>query len=295
MDRLDTMRAFLAVAEEGGFAAAGRRLGLARANVGRRVADLERALGLRLFERTTQAVRLTAAGERYLPACRDALALVEAAGRVAREEAARPSGLVRLTAPVALGEAALPGAIRRLAQEHPSLALDVELTDRRVDLMHERFDLALRVGEAPKTHAVHPLGRAALRLVAAPGYLERRGAPGAPPDLARHDCLVYALTAEPTLWRLGSASVRVRGPLTTTSGALIVRAAADGLGVALQPDFLVGAALGDGRLVEFLPDHPAPPLPIAALSARGPLPARVTAVLVALRAAVAKGTTGDMA
>ena len=283
VDRLQTMRTFAAVAEHRGFAEAGRRIGLTRANVTRQVADLEAHLGLRLFERTTRSVRLTEAGCAYLPCCLDALAAVDRAGRTARSEGERVGGTVRVSAPIAYGRVVLPRAIERLSALHPDLALDIELSDRRVDLVHERFDMAVRIGEVPKSQTAHPLGQVRLRLVAAPSYLERRGAPEVPDDLAAHDCIAYTLTGDPTLWRLGLRSVRVSGPLRSNSGDLIVDAVRAGRGIALQPDFLVDADIAAGRLVALLADHRAPELAVSALVAPGPMTARVEAVLSALR------------
>lgn len=282
MDRLQTMRTFAAVAEHGGFAEAGRRIGLARANVTRQVADLEAHLGVRLLERTTRSVRLTETGRTYLPQCMDALAAVDGAAHGARGERERVSGTVRLSAPVAYGRAVLPAAIDRLAERHPELVLEIELSDRRVDLVHERFDIAIRIGAAPKEQRAHALGDVRLRIVAAPSYLGRRGTPMEPDDLVAHDCVAYTLTGDPTLWRLGGRSVRVNARLRSNSGDLIVDAVRAGHGIALQPDFLVDREVAEGRLVPLLAEHPTPTLAVNALVAPGPLPARADAVLSAL-------------
>lgn len=282
MDRLQTMRSFALVVREGSFAAAGRAMGLSRANVTRHVADLEAHLGVRLLERTTRAVRPSAAGETYLPHCLEAMASVDAATAVARGESERIGGRVRLSAPVSWGRAALPDVLARLASDHPALELDVQLTDRRVDLVRERVDVVVRIGEVPKTLQATPLGHAALHVVAAPHYLARRGIPTAPSDLRNHDCVLYALADEPAIWRFGDAAVRVRGCLTLDNGELAMDAVERGLGVALQPDFVTRGALERGTAIRLLTEHLPEPLPITALTQSDELPRRVRTVLNAL-------------
>ena len=284
MDRLQTMRSFALVAREGSFAAAGRAMGLSRANVTRHVADLEAHLGVRLLERTTRAVRLSPVGEAYLPRCLDAMAAVDDAAGFARGERERIGGRVRVSAPVSWGRATLPDVVSRLARDHPALELDVQLTDRRVDLVREGVDVAVRIGDVPKTLRAHPLGSAALHVVASSCYLAEHGTPAKPSDLRDHDCVLYALASEPAVWRLGKEVVRVRGRLLFDNGDLAMGAVEAGLGIALQPDFVTQSALDRGTAVRILPDHPASTLPIAALTQTDQPSQRVRAVLDALLA-----------
>ena len=284
MDRLQTMRSFALVAREGSFAAAGRAMGLSRANVTRHVADLEAHLGVRLLERTTRAVRLSPVGEAYLPRCLEAMEAVDAAADVARGERERIGGRVRVSAPVSWGRAVLPDVIARLARDHPALELDMQLTDRRVDLVREGVDVAVRIGDVPKTLHAHPLGSASLHVVASPRYLAERGMPTEPGDLREHNCVLYALASEPAIWRLGEASVRVRGRLLFDNGDLAMSVVEAGLGIALQPDFVTQSALDRGTAVCILPDHPASTLPITALTQTDQPSQRVRAVLDALLA-----------
>lgn len=282
MDQLVTMRSFALVVREGSFVGAARVLGLSRANVTRHVAGLEAHLGVRLLDRTTRAVRPSVAGVAYLPHCLDALAGVDAADAVARGEGARIGGTVRLSAPVSWGRAMLPKVVASLACDHPALGLDIRLTDRRVDLVREGVDLAVRIGDAPRTSSATPLGAAALRVVAAPNYLARHGTPRRPADLRDHACILYTLAREPAVWRLGAESVRVHGRHAFDNGDLAMAAVEAGLGLALQPDFVTREALTRGTAVRVLIDHPAPQLPINALVQHGSPSRRIEVVLSGL-------------
>lgn len=283
MDRLTTMRSFALVAREGSFAAAARVLGLSRANVTRHVADLEAHLGVRLLDRTTRAVRPSAVGVAYLPSCLDALAGVEAADAIARGEGERIGGTLRLSAPVSWGRAMLPKVISSLGRDHPKLGLDIRLTDRRVDLVREGVDLAVRIGQAPKEASAAELGHAALNVVAAPGYLAQYGTPQRPIDLKDHTCILYLLAREPAVWQLGTETVRVHSKHAFNNGDLLMSAVEAGLGLALQPDFVTRDALARGAAVRVLENHVAPSLPINALFQPGDRSSRIETVLEAIR------------
>ena len=205
---LDDLRAFVGVVEAGGFSRAAARLGLAKSIVSRRVARLEASLGgARLLARTTRGVSPTEAGAAFHARCVRVLAeLDEAREEVAGREA-ELVGTLRLAAPLSFGIAHLAPALARFAAEHPRLALDVAYSDRMVDLVAERFDAAVRIGALVDSSLVaRRLAPVRLVAVASPAYLERRGVPETPADLARHDCLVYSAGAEGTAAAFGGSA-----------------------------------------------------------------------------------------
>ncbi len=263
MDRLELLRAFLAVAEAGSFAAAADRLGLARALVSKRVAALEQRLGARLFARTTRRVGLTSEGADLLPRARRILAEYEAALAELARGRGEPHGRLRLTAPTSFGIRHLGPVLAEFARAHPALAIEIALDDRFVDLVEEGFDLALRIGELPDSSLIARL-LAPIRLVlcAAPAYLERHGAPREPADLARHRCLHYRHARAGTRWQLRREgrreTVSVADHFVADNGDVLAAAAEAGLGILLSPTFIVADALRAGRLVRVLADWEVP-------------------------------------
>ena len=259
MDRLAAMQGFVRVVEHGSFVRAAERLGWSTSSLSRLVGELEAHLGARLLQRTTRRLSLTDAGQAYFERCVQLLADLDEAEALAGASAVRPRGTLRLTCSYNMGIHRLAPAIARFVARYPEVRFDVSVADRVVDLIEEGYDLAVRVGGAGSDQLVaRPLGRVQLWLAAAPAYLEARGQPRTPEELADHVLLSYAHSPQPRLWRLVGPQgevreVAVRGPLHANSGEVLVAAAAAGLGVGYEPDFMVRPLVATGALERVLP------------------------------------------
>ncbi|MEO0820110.1 MAG: LysR substrate-binding domain-containing protein [Pseudomonadota bacterium] len=257
MDQIDTVRAFLAVAEQGGFTQGAARLGLSKALVSKHVAALEARVGVRLLNRTTRRVSLTEAGLAFRARALEAVATWEAMMEAPAEETGQPSGLLRIAGPRVFGERVLAGLVAEFLAEQPRLRVDLALEERQVDIVGEGFDLALRIGVLEDSALVAvPLAPFPYVLCAAPAYLAVRGTPAVPEDLSAHDCVVNTPVAPNGQWsflrddRLERVSVPARVRVNGDGPAAdFVRA---GLGIGLVFRRPVEAELADGRLVPVL-------------------------------------------
>ena len=260
------LQALIAVARLGSFTKAAQRLGLSKAAVSQRVADLERHLDQQLVQRTTRSVRLSEAGSRLVEQAEPGLALLSRSLSEARDAAGAPRGLLRVTAPVALGRQHVAPALPAFFERYPELRIELDLSDRLVPLAQEGFDLAIRHTSAPpETHVAFKLCASRALLTASPDYLRRAGTPQHPAELAEHRCLPY-LRPGPAQWFFERGAdardrreperirVPVQGHFRASNSEVLRDAALSGLGVALLPDFSARDALRDGRLVEVLPD-----------------------------------------
>lgn len=261
MDRFSEIRAFVCVAELGSFAAAAERLELSRAMVTKLVSSLEGRLGVRLMHRTTRRLSLTEAGETYLGQAGGLLAELDDLDARLSQGASSPVGRLRVSAPVSFGMRYLGRVVAGFHQQYPQIEVELNLNDRRVDLVEEGFDLGLRVSNLSDSSLVaRRLARIRDLVVAAPSYLQRCGTPATPADLAEHQCLLYALTTQPNLWDFtapdgSSGRVKVKGMLRANNGDILTDAAIHGMGVILQPRFLVEQGLAEGTLVPLLSDY----------------------------------------
>ena len=252
------------IAQAGSFTQAAQRLQLSKAAVSQRIAELERAVGLTLVQRTTRSVRLTEAGQRLVDDTAESFAHIARSVDRAQELAGEPRGLVRVTAPVALGRQHVAPTLEAFFRRCPEVRVELDLSDHLVHLAREGFDLAVRhTSTPPDNHVAWRLCGSRTLLVASAGYLRQRGTPEQPADLARHDCLTY-LRHGPPVWLFDPlapqgrrpperASVRVQGPLRANNSEVLRDAVMSGLGIAQVPDFSVAAALRAGRLREVLP------------------------------------------
>jgi DNA-binding transcriptional LysR family regulator len=269
MDRLAAMAAFVRVVERGGFTAAAEELRLSRAMVSKHVQDLEEHLGARLLNRTTRRVSLTEVGRVYYERCTQILAdIAETEGAVGALQA-RPRGRLRVNAPVSFGALHLASAVADYMAAQPEVTVELTLNDRIVDLVDEGYDLAVRIAQlADSSLIARRLAPSRMVVCASPAYLERRGRPHHPGDLADHDCLDYRYQAREE-WQFegpeGPTAVRVRGRLEANNGDVLRIAACCGAGIVLQPSFIVGADLAAGRLVPVLPGYRVPELAISAV------------------------------
>lgn len=245
----------------GSFTAAAVRLGLSKGAISQRIADLERAAGVPLVMRTTRSVRLTEAGQMLVESVQGAFSDIERSFAGVRDLAEEPSGLLRVTAPVALGRQQIVPRLGRFFRQFPRVRVELELSDRLVPLAQEGFDLAIRhASAAPDTHVAWTLCRTQAVLVANKSYLKNRGVPSSPEDLAGHDCLHYFRRGAQAVWSFESTSekkeqlnILPRGPFAANNSEALREAALDGLGIALLPDFSAQADLAAKRLERVLP------------------------------------------
>ncbi|MDX1625671.1 MAG: LysR family transcriptional regulator [Wenzhouxiangellaceae bacterium] len=278
------VQAFRSVVEHGSFTAAAESLELSKSAVSKYVSRLERRLGVRLLNRTTRRQTLTEAGEAYFRRVSRALDELARADREVAEQADRPRGRLRVSAPTFFGGELLAPRIAGFLERCPDVTLEIVHSNRFVDLVEERFDVAIRIA-APRDSAlvIRPLAEIPLVLCAAPGYLERFGRPRRPDDLADHRCLLYSLAERPDIWTLPDSDgtptrVAVRGGLRTDSDHVLRRAAIDGAGIARLPRLFVADALAGGRLEALWPDRPAVSVTLAAVfPSREDLPAKTRA------------------
>ena len=258
MDPLDGLRTFAAVAESGGFSAAAARLRATRGVVSKRLAALERQLGVQLLQRTTRRVALTEAGHAFHRKATQILAAYDEARTEIGELQGGPRGTLKVSAPMSFGIRYLAPVIGPFMAECGELKIELALNDRSVDLLEEGFDVGIRIGALRDSSLVaRRLAPVAQLLCAAPAYLERHGAPRRPADLERHRCLHYGHASGGTRWRFagarGSAAITVQPVLTANNGDVLRQVALDGGGIAMLPDFLVGPDVTAGRLVALLP------------------------------------------
>lgn len=256
-DVLTGMRVFTAVVDAGSFARAADKLDLSRGMTSRYVAQIESHLGVRLLNRTTRRQSLTEAGQDYYQRATQVLALAEEAEQSAAQGSAEPRGTLRVNAPVAFGTRHLGPAIGAWLRRHPLVKADLTLNDRFVDLVEEGFDVAVRIARRIDPGLVaRPITRARLVVCAAPAYLKERGTPKSPADLARHNCLTYAYGGHQGEWRFTRRGrdqvVKVSGNMHGNNGDILCSAAAEGLGVIVQPSFLVYELLREKRLARIL-------------------------------------------
>lgn len=270
MDRLDAMQLFVRVAELGSFAAAAQQIGVARSVVTRQIAGLETHLGIKLMVRSTRRLALTSAGTAYLEKCRVILNLVEAAETGVAEERQTPRGSIRISLPLSYGLKRLAPLLLDFSRRYPEVVLDMDYSDRRINLIEEGIDLAVRVTrQLDAGDVARRIGSSHMMVLAAPAYLSRHGAPRHPAELAHHLCLGYTNAGSATVWQFivdgQLENFQVRSHLNANNGDVLTEAAAQGLGITCQPDFIAEDFLTSGRVVKVLDDFPSPELGIYAM------------------------------
>jgi DNA-binding transcriptional LysR family regulator len=264
------------VVQEGSFRGAARALGMPKTTVSRKVAELEEQLGAQLLHRTTRTLALTDAGVLFVEEAEGAIARIDAAAAAVAELQREPRGKLRVTTTIPLGSAFLAPIVADFLEAYPGLEVTLHLTDRPVDLVAERFDVAIRTGALPDSSLVAKLvGSSIYRVVASPSYLALHGAPRRPSDLSAHACLRFAKagTAVRTAWPFGKGSrateVPVSGRLVADDFAVLRRAAERGLGVARLPVVAVHDSLRAGTLISLLEPYAPPPTPVHMLHVGG--------------------------
>ena len=293
------------LAQQGSFTAAALRLGVSKAAMSQRIAELEHAAGAPLVQRTTRSVRLTEAGQRLVEDMRAPFEQIAHSFAGVRDLAGVPRGLVRVTAPVAFARQQLVPRLADFLRAQPEVRIELDLSDRLSSLAMEGFDLAIRHTAAPPdTHVAWTLCETQSVLVASRAYLRRRGTPREPQALAGHDCLHYPRAQDTPTWHFEARAaaskaavqritVPVSGPLVANNSEALRDAALTGLGIALVPDFSAQSALQSGKLQQVLPQWRSVGAFGERLYAIRPyathVPQAVTAFVAWLREALAEG------
>jgi len=269
MDRLDSMRLFVRVAELGSFSAVAQQMNVARSVVTRQVAALETHLGTKLLARSTRRLSLTSAGASYLEKCREILGLVDAAEAGLTEDSQAPRGHLRITLPFSFGIRQLMPMFGDFMTANPEITIELEFNDRRSNLIEGGFDLAIRITDRLEPGDVaRKIGSSRGVVVAAPDYVERHGRPRHPRDLINFECFGYVLATRSS-WAFvidgKTAWFPVTGRLEANSGDALLAAATSGLGIANLPTFIVDAAVRERTLDILLPAFRTPELGIYAV------------------------------
>lgn len=284
MDALKDMALFVEVAHARSFTGAAAMMGVPTSTVSRRIAGLEKSLGVRLLNRTTRQVVLTEVGESYLEACRQIIEQATSVNRSMRDSVKNLSGVVRITAPPVIFQAVLAPIVSTLNLRYPDIRLEVEASARQVNLIAERFDIAIRAGEINNTSLViRRLAEYQTCFYASPAYLARAGVPMLPADLERHCCILRRKQGQ-EMWSVihpveGTHRVEVCGSLMVHSQAAAVAAFIEGAGVARLIDVGCDQAVAAGRLVRVLPDCRGVSFPFNLLTVTRNLPTRTRRIV----------------
>lgn len=285
MDRLQSMTVFVSVAEEGGLAAAGRRLNMSPPSVTRAVSELEARLGCRLLHRTTRSVHLTEAGQRYLGDCRRILSEVEEADRHAAGIHAAPRGMVSVTGSVMFGRLILTPILLDLLDRYPEISVSGLFVDRVVHLVDEGIDVAVRIAELPDSSLTATrVGSVRRVLCASPDYLASHGRPGTPSDLAKHEIINFVNMTPGGEWALekdGKAHhVRPASRLLVNTAGAAIAAALAHRGITRVLSYMIADHVKQGALKIVLDDYERPAVPVHVVHKEaGQTSARVRAVV----------------
>ena len=282
MDRLKQIESFVAVAAKGSLTAVAAAEDVAPAVIGRRIDALEERLGVKLLRRTTRRITLTHEGSAFLEDCQRILADMANAEASVSAGGVKASGHLRVTAPGGFGRRHVAPLVPGFAAQHPEVSLSLNLSDRVVDIVHEGYDCAIRVGDMPDSNLVSMrLADNRRQCVATPAYLDRAGTPAVPADLARHPCLTLSSEASQTrgwAFRVDGelTHLRPQGRLDCSDGQVLHQWCLAGLGIAWRSTWEVERDIAEGRLVQVLAGFAAPPSGIyAVFPQRKHLPLRV--------------------
>jgi DNA-binding transcriptional LysR family regulator len=299
MDRLEAMSILLEAIESGSLSGAGRRLGMPLATVSRKISELEAHLKTRLVQRSARRLTLTDSGRSYVAACKRILEDVGEAERAASGEYSAPKGALIITAPIVFGRLhVLPVAIAFL-KAYPDVNIKIVQADRLLNLLEERVDLAVRIGELPDSGLVAMMVGAIRRVTcASPAYFAERGAPQSPDGLTAHDCVTFEGFAAPDAWtfRIGGSDkpVAIRSRLVVNTAEAAIDAAIAGVGITRVLSYQIARAVRAGALAVALEEFEPAPWPVSLVhGARGLMPLKLRAFLdfaaPRLRADLARG------
>lgn len=276
MEILNDMALFVEVVKAMSFRGASEATGIPNSTLSRRVSGLEKSVGLRLLHRTTRKLELTEAGRLYYERCRRIVEEAKVAHEQLSEMAAQPSGVLRASMPVDLATIFLAPLLAEFVQRYPGIRFELDLTPRRVDLVSEPYDIAIRVGEQlDSTLIARKIGGFPSQLFASPRYLERAGIPVRPEDLSQHDCILFPRNSTWTLYKEGHmVDVQVGGRFTVNSVAMFKSLAALDQGIVLLPASVIMDDIAHGRLLPVLPEWHTASRPVYALTETRLLPAK---------------------
>lgn len=268
MDLLNAMRTFVAVVAQRSFSGAARTLGIVNSAVSRQITELEKHYGCQLLVRSTRSMNLTPEGHHFLAEFEAILSRLDQLEQGAIDRRSAIAGRIRISSPLHSAQLGLQPALSHFLSDHPEVSLSWLLVNRQVNLVEEGVDLAIRVGDLPDSGLVaRPYATVSIDFVASPDYLARYGAPEHPKSLSQHRCIVDNSNPQLTRWRYQEAGqehqIRVPGTLEVNQGELAAQFAADGLGIAQLPRFMVAPYLDSGRLVSVLESYRLPPFPIS--------------------------------
>jgi DNA-binding transcriptional LysR family regulator len=274
MDRLESMAMFVAVVEEGGFAAAARKLKISPPVVTRAISELEAAMGVRLLTRTTRVVRVTEVGARYAEDCRRVLADVAEMEDLASGAHGSVRGRLIVTASALFGRMYVTPVVMKYLRAYPEAEVECRFSDRIVNMMDEGIDVAVRIGQLQdSSYQAIRVGQVRRVLCASPAYLKKQGTPRDPEDLKNHVIISASGVTPSANWRFEnggtSATIRVQPRLTVMSNDEAIIAALDGFGITRVFSYMVAPHLSDGRLVEVLREHETGILPVHVLHHEG--------------------------
>lgn len=289
-DYLKDMALFVEVVKARGFRSAGDALGIPNSTLSRRISELEKSIGLRLLHRTTRKIELTEAGQIYFERCKRIVDEARLAHEQLGEMLAQPSGVLRASFPVDFGVTYLAPLIAEFANLYPGITFDFDLAPRRVDLVSEPYDVAIRMGESENSQLIaRMLATLTPYLYASPGYLDRSGEPAKPAELARHECFNILRAGK---WALHAgketATVSVGGRFTLNSVGMLRRLATLDMGIILLPEEIVADELASGKLRRIMPEWHGTPQPVYAMTETRLLPAKTQRFIEFLRERLAR-------
>ena len=264
MDKFESIRAFTHVVEEGGFAAAARKMDMSRSAVNKLVINLENKLGVQLLYRTTRQVNPTDTGRAFYERCVSILAELEEAENLASQHHSEPKGTLKINAPMSFGTLCLGSIVADFMVQYQEIQVELNLEDRFVEPVAEGYDLVVRIAQPRESPSlvVNPITPIERVLCASPQYLEKHGIPNHPEDLKEHSCLHYGYLATGSQWQLEDGEkeyrVKVKGAICSNNGEVLRDAAVRGLGIVLSPTFIVEQELQRGELQIILPDYHPP-------------------------------------
>ena len=270
MDQLSAMRAFVRVVQTGSFSATGREMNTSQTTISKKVAALEKKIGVKLLARSSRDHALTPAGTKYYQTCVDILGELDEAEAEARSEVASPQGTIRISAPVAFGRILLAPIMSEFFQRYPDIKVDLQLSDQHTDLISDGIDVAIRAKQLEdSTLIARHLFDNPMLVLAAPNYLQQHGEPKTPEDLKQHNCLVYSRMKDVNVWSFTKQNqkhaVAVNGNFQSDNGDVLLEVALTGMGIVTLPIWMVEHHLKEGRLTQLMSDYTGQNLPFNAV------------------------------
>lgn len=257
MDRLIAAEVFISIVEQGSMAGAATALDMSRSMVSRYLSQMEDWADARLLHRSTRRLSLTPAGEQVLQHCRALLALAGEVPVAGALDSKAPSGELRISCAQMFAQQVLGPPIHQFLQQYPQVSVDMQVSNDAVNMVEQRIDLAIRItNDLDPNLIARPLGQCRSLLVASPDYLHQAGTPLSPQALADHNCLTYAYFSSQWQFQQGetSVSIPVKGNFSANESMVLLNATQSGMGISLQPLYVVGPYLKTGELVQLLPD-----------------------------------------